>query len=122
MRCIQLNAHHSIISITLYPLIALLFQRSFEMVVAMLAIQKAGFGDVPIDPKCPATRAIEMLQDTACSLLLCDRTLVVTATALANLGSRVQLMIFNNACLLTGDAPLEVAFLLSPLCQTLGLR
>ena len=84
------------------PLLALVFTRSSEMVVAMLAAQKAGFAYIPIDPNCPASRAGQMLSETACSLLLCDRCSVSTSTSFV-VGLRVQLIVVDNTCLLAND-------------------
>ncbi|MDA3664239.1 amino acid adenylation domain-containing protein [Mycobacterium xenopi] len=45
--------------------VALLFSRSTEAVIAMLAVLKTGAGYVPIDPAMPATRVGFMLADAA---------------------------------------------------------
>lgn len=53
-------------------LIALLAERSFDMVVGILAILKAGGAYVPIDPEYPAERIRFMLEDCGTSLVLCN--------------------------------------------------
>ncbi|MGW0853658.1 amino acid adenylation domain-containing protein, partial [Streptomyces sp. NPDC002624] len=51
-------------------LVALAFPRSAELVVAVLAVLKAGAAYVPVDPEYPAARIAYLLQDTRPSLLL----------------------------------------------------
>jgi amino acid adenylation domain-containing protein/non-ribosomal peptide synthase protein (TIGR01720 family) len=51
-------------------LIAIAVERSLEMVIALLAILKAGAAYVPIDPSYPSTRIAYMLDDSAAPLLL----------------------------------------------------
>ncbi|HET6230447.1 MAG TPA: amino acid adenylation domain-containing protein, partial [Longimicrobiaceae bacterium] len=52
--------------------VGLSMQRSAEMVVALLAILKAGAAYVPLDPAYPAERLAFMLADSAVSVLLVD--------------------------------------------------
>ncbi len=56
--------------------VALMFERSAQAVVAMLAVLKTGAAYVPIDPSVPATRIEFMLEDSA-------PTVAITTTALA---------------------------------------
>ncbi|MEO1049777.1 MAG: amino acid adenylation domain-containing protein [Bacteroidota bacterium] len=49
-----------------------LFQRSDKMIIAMLAIMKAGGVYVPIDPDYPVTRIKHMLQDSGVQTVLTD--------------------------------------------------
>ncbi|MFF2148239.1 amino acid adenylation domain-containing protein, partial [Kitasatospora sp. NPDC058190] len=51
-------------------LVALALPRSAELVVAVLAVLKAGAAYVPVDPRYPAARIAYLLQDTRPSLLL----------------------------------------------------
>ncbi|PCE22686.1 non-ribosomal peptide synthetase [Paraburkholderia acidicola] len=50
--------------------IAICLERSFEMVIAVLAILKAGCAYVPLDPRLPAERIDFMLDDSAAALLV----------------------------------------------------
>ncbi|MDN3356433.1 amino acid adenylation domain-containing protein [Actinomadura sp. DC4] len=59
-------------------LVAVFLDRSPELIVALLAIQKAGGAFVPLDPEYPVERLAYMLEDTAAPL-------VITQTALAGL-------------------------------------
>ena len=52
--------------------VALCAERSPEMVVALLAIWKAGAAYVPLDPSHPAERLAFMLEDSGASILLTD--------------------------------------------------
>ncbi|MDN3360150.1 non-ribosomal peptide synthetase [Actinomadura sp. DC4] len=52
-------------------LVAVAMPRSAEMVVALLAVAKAGAGFVPIDPGYPAARVTFMLADAAPSAVVC---------------------------------------------------
>ncbi|MCP4702546.1 MAG: amino acid adenylation domain-containing protein, partial [Gammaproteobacteria bacterium] len=58
-------------------LIAIAAERSFEMVIGLLAILKAGGAYVPIDPGYPAARIQYMLEDSAAPLLLTQSHLKV---------------------------------------------
>ncbi|MGW2478180.1 amino acid adenylation domain-containing protein, partial [Streptomyces sp. NPDC001665] len=53
-------------------LVALALPRSADLVVAVLAVLKAGAAYVPVDPEYPAARIDYLLQDTRPSLLLTD--------------------------------------------------
>lgn len=72
-------AHH-IFSFQLAPesLIAICLDRSPEMFIGLLAIQKAGAAYVPIDPAYPSDRIAFMLQDTETKLLLTQKHLVAS--------------------------------------------
>jgi len=52
------------------PLIAIVVERSLEMVIGLLGILKAGGAYVPIDPSYPAARIQYMLEDSRAPLLL----------------------------------------------------
>ncbi|HYG76092.1 MAG TPA: amino acid adenylation domain-containing protein [Planctomycetota bacterium] len=64
-------AHH-LIALGVQPeeMIALSMDRSLEMVIAILAILKAGGVYVPLDPAYPAERLNFMLQDTRAAIIL----------------------------------------------------
>ena len=51
-------------------LVAILIERSAEMVIAALAVWKAGGAYAPINPQYPAERRRYILEDTGCSLVL----------------------------------------------------
>lgn len=53
--------------------IAICFERSFDMLIAILATLKAGCAYVPIDPQLPADRVDFMLSDSAAAMLLTIR-------------------------------------------------
>lgn len=57
-------------------LVALYVDRSAQMVVAMLAIMKAGAAYIPIDPNFPADRITWILEDATPKLILTEATLV----------------------------------------------
>ena len=57
--------------------IALLFERSTQMVVSLLAVLKAGGAYVPIDPDYPAERIAFMLQDCGSPVVLTQSSLRV---------------------------------------------
>ncbi len=57
-------------------IVGLLLERTPELVVSLLAIQKAGAAYLPLDPEYPADRLTYMIEDSATPL-------VVTSTALA---------------------------------------
>src|SRR5271168_3805584 len=54
-------------------LVAILLDRSPEMVAALLGIWKAGAAYVPLDPAAPTERIIFMLEDTAAPFVLTRR-------------------------------------------------
>ncbi|HZI10632.1 MAG TPA: amino acid adenylation domain-containing protein, partial [Myxococcus sp.] len=58
--------------------VALCFERSVDMVVALLGVLKAGGAYVPLDPAWPAQRLSFTLQDCAAPLLLTQRHLAST--------------------------------------------
>ncbi|HEV7783970.1 MAG TPA: condensation domain-containing protein, partial [Thermoanaerobaculia bacterium] len=64
-------------------LVALRFERSGEMLVAILAVLKAGAGYLPLDPTYPAERLAFALEDSGAALLLTRETLEVEADAIA---------------------------------------
>jgi amino acid adenylation domain-containing protein len=51
-------------------------ERSLEMVVALLAVLKAGGGYLPLDPAYPAERLAYMVEDSRAALLLTQKSLV----------------------------------------------
>lgn len=57
-------------------LVGLCLERSFEMIVGILAILKAGGAYIPLDPDYPSERLDWMLKDSQVSLLLTQQALV----------------------------------------------
>ena len=53
-------------------MIALCLERSFEMVIGILGILKAGAAYVPIDPKYPDARVSHMLHDIGCEYIITE--------------------------------------------------
>jgi amino acid adenylation domain-containing protein len=64
-------AHH-LIGLGVGPdhLVAICVERSFDMVIGLLAILKAGAAYVPLDPSFPAERLAFMLDDTGSNLII----------------------------------------------------
>ena len=85
-------------------LAGLCMERSLEMVVALLAVLKAGAGYVPIDPAYPADRISFMLQDTRVPVVLTQRHL---ESKLPPSGARV-LVLDSNSCASHADAAPEL--------------
>ena len=52
--------------------VALCFERSFEMVIAMLAVLKAGSPYLPLDPELPQDRLDFMVEDSGVQFILCS--------------------------------------------------
>jgi len=63
---------HYLLSLGVKPdtLVALCIERSFEMVIGILAILKSGGAYLPLDPSYPASRLSFMLQDSGASIVL----------------------------------------------------
>ncbi|MFL5802017.1 MAG: amino acid adenylation domain-containing protein, partial [Roseiflexaceae bacterium] len=61
--------------------VAICMQRSFELVIALLATLKAGGAYVPLDPAYPAERLAFMLNDSAPAVLLADDATAETVGA-----------------------------------------
>lgn len=56
-------------------LVGICLDRSVDMVVALLAVHKAGAAYLPLDPEFPADRLAFMLEDSAASLVITQRNL-----------------------------------------------
>ncbi|MDZ7286756.1 MAG: amino acid adenylation domain-containing protein, partial [candidate division KSB1 bacterium] len=74
-RANQLARHLRQLGVGPETLVALCFERSLEMVIAMLGILKAGGAFVPIDPNYPAERVKFMLADARPAVLLTQKHL-----------------------------------------------
>jgi len=72
----RLAAHLSSLNIKSDQLIALCVNRSTDMLVAMLAILKAGAAYLPLDPEYPAERIEFILEDADVSVIVTESTIV----------------------------------------------
>src|SRR6185369_16512157 len=70
-------------------LVGLCFERSMEMVVALLGVLKAGGAYFPLDPQYPAERLAFMAQDAGVALLLTQTQLAAAAREWARAQTRV---------------------------------
>ncbi|MEO8075313.1 MAG: amino acid adenylation domain-containing protein, partial [Acidobacteriota bacterium] len=70
--------------------VALLMTRSAEMIVALLAVLKAGAAYVPLDPGLPADRLAFMVRDSNVAVLLTQKRLCPEAPARSPLTVRVD--------------------------------
>ncbi len=75
-RANQLAYHLHGLGVGADSLVAILMERSVEMVVALLGVLKAGAAYVPLDASHPSARLNFILQDTAASVLLTQQHLV----------------------------------------------
>jgi amino acid adenylation domain-containing protein len=57
------------------PLVGICLERSIDMIVAVLAVQKAGTAYVPLDPAYPTERLSLMLEDSGVSVVLTRQSL-----------------------------------------------
>src|SRR5580704_1758961 len=76
-------------------LVGCCIERSFELVVALLGILKAGAAYVPIDPHYPKSRFEFLLKDTSTRLLLTQRALASTILA----GRDLAMICLDEACI-----------------------
>lgn len=72
------------------PLIAIMMERSTEMLVAILAVLKAGAAYIPVDPAYPPQRIRYMLQDSKTQFVLTQRHLLTASNPLAELDLTVH--------------------------------
>ncbi|MCG7410875.1 non-ribosomal peptide synthase/polyketide synthase, partial [Paenibacillus sp. ACRRX] len=71
-------------------LVGICAERSFEMLIGLLAILKAGGAYVPIDPAYPQERITTMIEDTAINVLLTQEHLQ------ANLPTQIEILLLNH--------------------------
>ncbi|NQZ11222.1 MAG: amino acid adenylation domain-containing protein, partial [Algicola sp.] len=97
----QLNAQASQLAVYLQTLgvqpdnlVGLCAERSIEMIVAVLAILKAGGGYLPLDPQYPDKRLAYMLEDAGVNLVLTQNALRAKVEGLA--GSHCQLICLDS--------------------------
>jgi len=79
-------------------LVGILADRSWEMVVALLAVLKAGAAYMPIDPEHPRERIDYMLRDSRCALVLAQPRLEPLLA-----GHSAKTLLLEDAAMLTGD-------------------
>ncbi|WP_250516572.1 non-ribosomal peptide synthetase [Caballeronia sp. INDeC2] len=111
----ELNEHAervaaALVSVGIEPdsAVALCVERSFEMVVALLGVLKAGAAYLPIDPDYPAERIAYLLDDAKPAVVLTQAHLRERVQAVAS-----DARVFDTAALMQNDAtlatPVEVA-------------
>ncbi|RPH96900.1 MAG: amino acid adenylation domain-containing protein, partial [Calditrichaeota bacterium] len=88
-------------------LVAIYLERSAEMIIALLAVLKAGGAFVPIDPAYPKDRVHFILQDSQASLILTQETLADQISQFAEKCLDVAAL-EESAKALTIDNPLTV--------------
>lgn len=69
-------------SLEVEPLVALCLPRNSQLLVALLAIQKAGAAYVPLDPAQPKARLSMIAERSGATICLCDSTTIQTFEAL----------------------------------------
>jgi amino acid adenylation domain-containing protein/non-ribosomal peptide synthase protein (TIGR01720 family) len=74
-RATRLAQHLASIGVHAESIVAISLERSIEMIVAVLAVWKAGAAYLPIDPEYPKARIEHMLEDSKCEFLLTSRAL-----------------------------------------------
>ncbi|KAL3421676.1 hypothetical protein PVAG01_05832 [Phlyctema vagabunda] len=77
-------AHHLVKNFLIGPesLVPLCFSKSIWVVIAMIAVLKAGAGYVPMDPKHPAARLQEIVDAAKAGIILCSPEYEVLARSL----------------------------------------
>src|ERR1051326_3066126 len=80
-RANQLAHHLQALGVGPEVTVALLLERSIDMMVAVLAVLKAGGAYLPLDPQNPAERQSLMLEDTRASVLIAHEHLLANLPA-----------------------------------------
>ena len=75
-------------------LVAVAMERSAGLVVALLAVLKAGAAYLPVDPEYPADRTAYMLRDAQVMLLVCDQVMAARVPA----GDVPRVVADDDAC------------------------
>lgn len=86
-------------------LVGVCAERSIELVVALVAVLKAGAAYVPLDPESPAERLRFMIEDADVRVLLAPRRLAETLPALATTRAPVLLLDEVASDRVAADAP-----------------
>ncbi len=74
-RATRLAEHLSVMGIGRGDLVGIFYERSIELIVALVGVLKAGAAYVPLDPAYPPDRIAFMLHDSAVRLVLADSRL-----------------------------------------------
>ncbi|MEM1256852.1 MAG: amino acid adenylation domain-containing protein, partial [Cyanobacteria bacterium P01_H01_bin.21] len=96
-RANQLAHHLQAQGITAEQRVAIYFERSLSMVVAILAVLKAGAAYVPLDPDYPPARLEWILEDANVAAVLTDKTLNLPPLASTSLSQPSRLEIIDIA-------------------------
>ncbi|MCX6579231.1 MAG: amino acid adenylation domain-containing protein [Candidatus Aminicenantes bacterium] len=80
--------------------VGLMVERSFEIVIGMLAIMKAGGAYLPIDPRLPGQRKRHMIEDGSISLLLTNYDIGENA---GDIPGNIRLIDLRSECRRGGD-------------------
>eukprot|EP00516_Mucochytrium_quahogii_P005815 CAMPEP_0203757784 /NCGR_PEP_ID=MMETSP0098-20131031/10684_1 /ASSEMBLY_ACC=CAM_ASM_000208 /TAXON_ID=96639 /ORGANISM=" , Strain NY0313808BC1" /LENGTH=1073 /DNA_ID=CAMNT_0050650017 /DNA_START=3662 /DNA_END=6880 /DNA_ORIENTATION=+ len=70
------------------PLVAIVFERTFGMIAAMLGAQKAGWGYVPIECSFPEDRVAYILKDSGVNVIMYDTRSESSAARFSNVATR----------------------------------
>ncbi len=81
------------------------FERSLELLVAVLAIHKSGAAFLPLDPELPAERLSFMLRDAATHLVLTHREVAAVVKSIADDASVMLMHVERHAVERTDTAP-----------------
>ncbi|MEL5298650.1 amino acid adenylation domain-containing protein [Serratia nevei] len=116
----QLNAHanqlaHQLITQGVRPgdRVATSLERSVSLVIAQLAILKAGAAYVPLDPHLPVARQAWIIGDSGASLILCDRDIdreIAGEIACLRIDRLRQNPTHDPAVAHAGDAPAYIMY------------
>ncbi|MDW3192242.1 MAG: amino acid adenylation domain-containing protein [Cytophagales bacterium] len=94
-------------------IVAVMIERSPEMVIAILAVLKSGAAYLPIDTSLPGSRVLFMLQESAAKLLLTERTYVSQfEKALTVLDTRSETNLDGQPYQPVGFSPSELAYII----------
>lgn len=85
-------------------LIAICFDRSLEMIIAILGILKAGGTYVPMDPKYPQTRLEYFLKDTKSPFLLTTEHVLTQLPWLQKYKTEVEMLNTDNFSIMTWES------------------
>jgi amino acid adenylation domain-containing protein len=77
-------------------IVAVLFERSLEMMIGLMAVLKAGGAYLPIDTACPAQRLRYMLADSGARLLLTQASVPIPGLERGN-GEKIKILVVDAA-------------------------